>query len=174
MRFLFQANRITEVAGYDVNLVLDSTVGRIMNEVDLVVFGAEGVVENGGIINTVGTYQIAIGMREKRERSAVSPFPVANLHNVPVYVVAESFKFVRHFPLSQNDVPQFRDVSILEGLLVALFRFAHRSCRFAESHRKRCSEGRHSHSRLHPAEIHLVVVHRFGNSHSCSRERSTH
>ena len=43
-------------------------------------------------------------------------FLVASALNVPVYVVAESFKFVRHFPLSQNDVPQFRSVEITQEL----------------------------------------------------------
>ena len=43
----------------------------------MVMVGAEGVVENGGIINKLGTYQIAI---------------CARAHNVPVYVAAESYK----------------------------------------------------------------------------------
>lgn len=72
-----------------------------MQGVDLVLFGAEGVVENGGIINTVGTFQIAT---------------VAHSLRVPVYVVAESFKFVRHFPLSQDDVMQFREMTLLPEL----------------------------------------------------------
>lgn len=45
--------------------------------VDMVLVGAEGVVENGGVINKLGTYQIAI---------------CARAHNVPVYVAAESYK----------------------------------------------------------------------------------
>ena len=47
----------------------------------MVMVGAEGVVENGGVINKLGTYQIAI---------------CARAHNVPVYVAAESYK-VRAF-----------------------------------------------------------------------------
>lgn len=39
-------------------LVLDSAVGYVMERVDLVLVGAEGVVESGGIINLVGTYQV--------------------------------------------------------------------------------------------------------------------
>ena len=42
--------------------------------------GAEAVVENGGVINKLGTYQIALA---------------AKAHNVPVYVAAESYKFAR-------------------------------------------------------------------------------
>jgi len=45
-----------------------------------VLVGAEAVVENGGVINKLGTYQIALA---------------AKAHNVPVYVAAESYKFAR-------------------------------------------------------------------------------
>ena len=45
--------------------------------VDLVLVGAEGVVENGGVINKLGTYQIALA---------------AAAHNTPFYVAAESYK----------------------------------------------------------------------------------
>ncbi|TEA41377.1 hypothetical protein DBR06_SOUSAS7910051, partial [Sousa chinensis] len=73
-----------------VTVVLDAAVGYIMEKVDLVIVGAEGVVENGGIINKIGTNQMAV---------------CAKARNKPFYVVAESFKFVRLFPLNQQDVP---------------------------------------------------------------------
>ncbi|NWU97725.1 EI2BA factor, partial [Upupa epops] len=74
-----------------VTVILDAAVGYIMEKVDLVLVGAEGVVESGGIINKViGTNQIAV---------------CAKAQNKPFYVVAESFKFVRLFPLNQQDVP---------------------------------------------------------------------
>lgn len=41
-------------AGIPVTVVLDSAVGYIMGKVDFVLVGAEGVVENGGLINQVG------------------------------------------------------------------------------------------------------------------------
>ncbi|XP_078454565.1 translation initiation factor eIF2B subunit alpha isoform X2 [Lampetra planeri] len=65
--------------------------GYIMEQVDLVFVGAEGVVESGGIINKIGTYQMAI---------------CAKAQNKPLYVVAESFKFMRLYPLNQQDVPE--------------------------------------------------------------------
>ncbi|NWZ43598.1 EI2BA factor, partial [Brachypodius atriceps] len=71
-------------------VILDAAVGYIMEKVDLVLVGAEGVVESGGIINKIGTNQIAV---------------CAKAQNKPFYVVAESFKFVRLFPLNQQDVP---------------------------------------------------------------------
>ncbi|GCC35737.1 hypothetical protein chiPu_0014225 [Chiloscyllium punctatum] len=73
-----------------VTVILDASVGYIMEKVDLLLVGAEGVVESGGIINKIGTYQMAV---------------CAKSHNKPFYVVAESFKFVRLYPLNQEDVP---------------------------------------------------------------------
>uniref|UniRef100_A0A8C9ZN36 Translation initiation factor eIF2B subunit alpha n=1 Tax=Sander lucioperca TaxID=283035 RepID=A0A8C9ZN36_SANLU len=73
-----------------VTVVLDAAVGYVLEKVDLVIVGAEGVVESGGIINKIGTYQMAV---------------CSKAHNKPFYVVAESFKFVRLYPLNQQDVP---------------------------------------------------------------------
>lgn len=78
-----------QAVGIPVQLVVDSAVAHIIGRVDFVLTGAEGVVENGGIINKIGTYQIAI---------------VAKAMKKPFYVAAESFKFVRQFPLSQADI----------------------------------------------------------------------
>lgn len=61
-----------------------------MDKVDMVFVGAEGVVENGGIVNKIGTFQIAL---------------VAQALSKPVYAVAESYKFVRVYPLNQYDIP---------------------------------------------------------------------
>lgn len=75
-----------------------------MERVDAVVVGAEGVVESGGIINKIGTYSIALAARA---------------HNKPVYACAESFKFVRFFPLNQNDLPdlfKYRPAALREAL----------------------------------------------------------
>ncbi|KAJ1651787.1 translation initiation factor eIF-2B subunit alpha [Dispira simplex] len=80
-------------AGVPCTEVLDCTVSYIVEQVDCVLFGAEGVVENGGIINQIGSYQVAI---------------VAKAANKPVYAVAESYKFVRLFPLNQFDLPTHR------------------------------------------------------------------
>lgn len=68
--------------------VLDRSVGVLMDEVDAVLVGSLGVCENGGIINTIGTFTIAV---------------VASSLNVPVFVAAESMKFTRMFPLTQAE-----------------------------------------------------------------------
>ena len=57
----------------------------------MVFVGAEAVVESGGVINTVGTYGIALCAKALAK---------------PVYVAAESYKFARMFPLSQRDIPK--------------------------------------------------------------------
>ncbi|KAL8901390.1 MAG: hypothetical protein Q9192_000605 [Flavoplaca navasiana] len=56
----------------------------------MLMVGAEGVVENGGIVSRIGTYQLAMLAKSVRK---------------PVYVVAESHKFVRLYPLGQYDLP---------------------------------------------------------------------
>eukprot|EP00055_Hartaetosiga_balthica_P008773 m.33688 g.33688 ORF g.33688 m.33688 type:complete len:324 (+) comp6466_c0_seq1:46-1017(+) len=85
--------------GIHTTLVSDAAVGHIIDDIDVVVCGAEAVVENGGIINTVGTHQIAM---------------LAHFHQKPVYVVAESFKFSRLFILNQREVPSPKNQGPLE------------------------------------------------------------
>ncbi|KAI8544760.1 hypothetical protein RHMOL_Rhmol08G0319900 [Rhododendron molle] len=87
-----------ELAKLDVpvKLLIDSAVAYSMDEVDMVFVGADGVVESGGIINMMGTYQIAL---------------VAHTMNKPVYVAAESYKFARLYPLDQKDMaPALRPI----------------------------------------------------------------
>ena len=52
--------------------------------------GAESVVENGGVISSIGTYQMGLLMQSACK---------------PLYVVAESHKFVRVYPLNGEDLP---------------------------------------------------------------------
>ncbi|XP_023000216.1 translation initiation factor eIF-2B subunit alpha-like [Cucurbita maxima] len=87
-----------ELAKLDVpvKLLIDSAVAYTMDEVDMVLVGADGVVESGGIINMMGTYQIAL---------------VAHSMNKPMYVAAESYKFARLYPLDQKDMaPALRPI----------------------------------------------------------------
>ncbi|CAH8306177.1 unnamed protein product [Eruca vesicaria subsp. sativa] len=87
-----------ELAKLDVpvKLLIDSAVAYSMDEVDMVIVGADGVVESGGVINMMGTYQIAL---------------LAHSMNKPVYVAAESYKFARLYPLDQKDLaPALRPI----------------------------------------------------------------
>ena len=56
----------------------------------MVLVGAEAVVENGGVVNKLGTYQIAL---------------CAKACDKPFYVAAESYKFARLYPLTQKVRP---------------------------------------------------------------------
>jgi len=78
-------------AGIPVVLVPDTAVAALLGDVDFVLMGAEAVVESGGIISRVGSLQVAM---------------LAKALSKPVYVLAESYKFARVFPLTQKDVPQ--------------------------------------------------------------------
>lgn len=82
--------RALSASGTPVTVVLDAGVGYAMERVDMVLVGAEAVVENGGVLNKLGTYGVALA---------------AQAHNVPVYVASESYKFARMYPLRQVDLP---------------------------------------------------------------------
>ncbi|KAJ2345952.1 translation initiation factor eIF-2B subunit alpha [Coemansia erecta] len=88
-----QAAEELRLLGVPCEVILDAAVSYIMEKVDMVLVGAEGVVESGGLINKIGTYQLAI---------------IARAAKKPFYAVAESFKFVRLYPLSQFDLPTYR------------------------------------------------------------------
>ncbi|KAI4325700.1 hypothetical protein MLD38_031076 [Melastoma candidum] len=92
---LLLANELAKL-DVPVKLLIDSAMAYVMDEVDMVLVGADGVVESGGIINMMGTYQIAV---------------VAHSMNKPVYVAAESYKFARLYPLDQKDMaPALRPI----------------------------------------------------------------
>ncbi|XP_076766297.1 eukaryotic translation initiation factor 2B subunit alpha isoform X3 [Xylocopa sonorina] len=76
--------------GVSCTLILDSAMGYVMEQVDMVMVGAEGVAESGGVINKVGTYTMAMCAKEVKK---------------PFYVLTESFKFSRIYPLNQIDLP---------------------------------------------------------------------
>eukprot|EP00698_Gefionella_okellyi_P007434 TRINITY_DN1815_c0_g1_i1.p1 TRINITY_DN1815_c0_g1~~TRINITY_DN1815_c0_g1_i1.p1 ORF type:complete len:349 (+),score=62.71 TRINITY_DN1815_c0_g1_i1:93-1049(+) len=79
-----------QVYGLPVEIIQDSTVAHRMEQVDMILCGADAVVESGGIISQIGTYQIAL---------------VAHALSKPFYVAAEVFKFARIYPLTQRDIP---------------------------------------------------------------------
>ncbi|KAK0433490.1 uncharacterized protein EV420DRAFT_1623981 [Desarmillaria tabescens] len=76
-------------AGIPTTAILDSAVAYWMDMVDFVLVDSEAVVESGGLINAVGSNQIAI---------------IAKTANKPFYALAESYKFRRLFILSQYDL----------------------------------------------------------------------
>jgi translation initiation factor eIF-2B subunit alpha len=81
-----------EAIGIPAISILDASVAYVMEKVTFVLIGAEAVVESGGIINKIGTFNLAIAAHEM---------------NKPFYVAAESFKFVRFYPLNNRDLPDY-------------------------------------------------------------------
>ncbi|KAG6850234.1 hypothetical protein H0H93_016081 [Arthromyces matolae] len=69
-------------AGIPNTVLLDSAVAYVMEKVDFVLVGSEAVVESGGLINAVGSNQIAI---------------IAKAANKPFYALAES-----HYSIATN------------------------------------------------------------------------
>jgi translation initiation factor eIF-2B subunit alpha len=87
--------RALRAKGVPVATIPESAVAYALGKADVVIVGAEGVVENGGIVSRMGTYQIGL---------------LAKAMGKPFYVVAESHKFVRVYPLGQYDLPIEQDV----------------------------------------------------------------
>ena len=76
--------------GVPVATISTAAVAYALGKVDLVLVGAEAVVKNGGIISRMGTYQLGL---------------LAQTMRLPLYVVVESYKFVRLFPPNQYELP---------------------------------------------------------------------
>jgi translation initiation factor eIF-2B subunit alpha len=87
----------THSSNIPTTVVLDAAMGYVMESVDIVLTGAEAVVENGGCVNKMGTYALAA---------------CAKAHGKPFYVAAESYKFARLYPLNQKDLPKMGNIPL--------------------------------------------------------------
>lgn len=67
-----------------------AALATVLRQSTFMLAGAESVVESGGVISSMGTCQMGL---------------LAKHAGKPFYVVAESHKFVRLYPLSGNDLP---------------------------------------------------------------------
>ncbi|XP_076252931.1 eukaryotic translation initiation factor 2B subunit alpha [Rhynchophorus ferrugineus] len=79
-----------QAIGIPCTLILDSAICYVMEQINFIMVGAEGVLESGGIVNKIGTYTMGVCAKEVKK---------------PFYVLTESFKFSRLFPLNQQDLP---------------------------------------------------------------------
>jgi len=68
-------------AGIPCCVILDAAAAYVMDKVDFVLVGSEAVVESGGLINAVGSNQIAI---------------IAKAANKPFYALAERWVILSH------------------------------------------------------------------------------
>ncbi|MHC1595655.1 MAG: S-methyl-5-thioribose-1-phosphate isomerase, partial [Candidatus Syntropharchaeales archaeon] len=93
--------------GVDVTLIVDSAVRFFMQEVDIVIIGADTVASNGFVINKIGTSQVALCAHEAR---------------VPVLVCAETYKFSREtvmgriVEIEERDPLEIVDPAVFDGL----------------------------------------------------------
>lgn len=76
--------------GVSSSSVPDTAVAYLMPQIDAVLLGAEAVVESGGVLNALGSCSISM---------------IAHSMGKPVYVLVESFKFLRVYPLDQRSIP---------------------------------------------------------------------
>ncbi|KAL7065087.1 hypothetical protein AAHC03_05392 [Spirometra sp. Aus1] len=76
-------------SGVSCTLVPDTAVAYLMPQIDAVVVGAEAVVESGGCLNALGSCTMCM---------------IAHSLGKPVYVMVESFKFLRVYPLDQRHI----------------------------------------------------------------------
>jgi ribose 1,5-bisphosphate isomerase len=61
-----------EDMGIETDLIVDSAVRSVMNDVDLVVVGADVITANGSLVNKIGTAQIALCAHEARTSFVVA------------------------------------------------------------------------------------------------------
>ncbi len=73
-----------EKLGLQCTVIPDTAVAIFMRDVDCVLVGCEAVLANGGIVNKIGTFGVAL---------------IAGHFKKPVYVFTESYKFMQEFPL---------------------------------------------------------------------------
>lgn len=64
--------RMLEEAGIETDLIVDSAARSVMEEVDLVVVGADVITANGTLVNKIGTAQIALAAHEAKKSFMVA------------------------------------------------------------------------------------------------------
>ena len=77
--------------GAKIFLINDNEIGYYLEKVDIVLSGAEVILENGSILNRAGTLCLAIA---------------ANAASKKFYVFAESYKYLKRIYLTSSDIPQ--------------------------------------------------------------------
>jgi len=64
--------RTLDDAGIKTNYIVDSAVRYFINDIDLVIVGADAVTVNGAVVNKIGTSQIALSAHEARTNLIVA------------------------------------------------------------------------------------------------------
>jgi ribose 1,5-bisphosphate isomerase len=88
-RPLLEGRRVAEILSehFKVNLIIDAASGKFLDQVDLVLIGVDSILEDGSILNKIGTYPLAV---------------IAKTKKINVFVVGDSFKYNLRSHYGQN------------------------------------------------------------------------
>ena len=87
------ARALTE-QGIECVLMADAEGPSLVKDVDLAVVGGDAILNDGGVVNKIGTYPLALACREAGK---------------PLFVLAESIKLERRYDMSTWPGPEERD-----------------------------------------------------------------
>ncbi|KAK6335444.1 translation initiation factor eIF-2B subunit alpha [Orbilia brochopaga] len=99
---------VLRARGIPVAVIPEGAVGYAMELVDMVLIGAEGVVENGGIINGLSHPTSRRRWTRLTGVAVLGTFQMATLARAAgkdVFAVCETHKFVRLYPINGFDMP---------------------------------------------------------------------
>ena len=79
-RPLFEGHRVAELLSkkYETHLIIDAAMGKFIDRIDYVFIGVDSILEDGSIINKIGTYPLAV---------------LTKSTNARVYAICDSFKY---------------------------------------------------------------------------------
>ncbi len=79
-RPLLEGHKAAEILStyFKTHLIVDAAMGKFIDQINLVLIGVDSILEDGSIINKIGTYPLAV---------------LADSRNIDVYAVADSLKY---------------------------------------------------------------------------------
>jgi translation initiation factor eIF-2B subunit delta len=79
-RPLYEGRRTAEILSQymKTHLIIDAAIGKYIEDIDLVLIGVDSILNDGSIINKIGTYPLSI---------------IAKENDIAVYAIADSFKY---------------------------------------------------------------------------------
>jgi len=79
-RPLLEGHKVAEILStyFKTHLIVDAAMGKFIDQIDLVLIGVDSILEDGSIINKIGTYPLAV---------------LADSRKIDVYAVADSLKY---------------------------------------------------------------------------------
>ena len=79
-RPLLEGQKAAEILSqyFKTHLIVDAAMGKFIDQINLVLIGVDSILEDGSIINKIGTYPLAV---------------LADSRNIDIYAVADSLKY---------------------------------------------------------------------------------